>query len=70
MGVAVRVQGDETGSDNEVQRTMLQIVTELDGFDPRGNIKVSTWPKLAGITCSSSFDMCPLRIFVLGLLFC
>ena len=26
--------------DNEVQRTMLQIVTELDGFDPRGNIKV------------------------------
>lgn len=31
---------DESGSDNEVQRTMLQIVTELDGFDPRGNIKV------------------------------
>jgi 26S proteasome regulatory subunit T1 len=28
------------GTDNEVQRTMLQIVTELDGFDPRGNIKV------------------------------
>jgi len=26
--------------DNEVQRTMLQIVTELDGFDPRGNVKV------------------------------
>ena len=36
-----RTGGDETGSDNEVQRTMLQIVTELDGFDPRGNIKVS-----------------------------
>ncbi|GAB5032570.1 26s protease regulatory subunit 7 [Nannochloropsis oceanica] len=35
-----RTGGDETGSDNEVQRTMLQIVTELDGFDPRGNIKV------------------------------
>uniref|UniRef100_A0A7S4JD59 AAA+ ATPase domain-containing protein n=1 Tax=Odontella aurita TaxID=265563 RepID=A0A7S4JD59_9STRA len=32
--------GDENGSDNEVQRTMLQIVTELDGFDSRGNIKV------------------------------
>lgn len=32
--------GDENGSDNEVQRTMLQIVTELDGFDARGNIKV------------------------------
>lgn len=32
--------GDDSGGDNEVQRTMLQIVTELDGFDPRGNIKV------------------------------
>ena len=28
------------GTDNEVSRTMLQIVTELDGFDSRGNIKV------------------------------
>jgi len=35
-----RTGGDENGSDNEVQRTMLQIVTELDGFDARGNIKV------------------------------
>ena len=35
-----RTGGDDTGSDNEVQRTMLQIVTELDGFDARGNIKV------------------------------
>ena len=33
-------KGDEGNSDNEVQRTMLQIVTELDGFDARGNIKV------------------------------
>merc|ERR1711967_46590 len=30
-----RTGGDENGSDNEVQRTMLQIVTELDG---RGHI--------------------------------
>jgi 26S proteasome regulatory subunit T1 len=35
-----RTGGDEGNSDNEVQRTMLQIVTELDGFDARGNIKV------------------------------
>uniref|UniRef100_A0A7S2XV68 AAA+ ATPase domain-containing protein n=1 Tax=Fibrocapsa japonica TaxID=94617 RepID=A0A7S2XV68_9STRA len=35
-----RTGADESNSDNEVQRTMLQIVTELDGFDPRGNIKV------------------------------
>ena len=33
--------GEDGGSDNEVQRTMLQIVTELDGFDARGNIKVT-----------------------------
>merc|ERR1719278_318505 len=36
----IRTGADENGSDNEVQRTMLQIVTELDGFDARGNIKV------------------------------
>jgi 26S proteasome regulatory subunit T1 len=35
-----RTAADENGSDNEVQRTMLQIVSELDGFDARGNIKV------------------------------
>merc|ERR1712028_253568 len=35
-----RTSGGDNGSDNEVQRTMLQIVTELDGFDARGNIKV------------------------------
>ncbi|KAL4163107.1 26S proteasome regulatory subunit 7 [Phytophthora ramorum] len=35
-----RSSSEEGGTDNEVQRTMLQIVTELDGFDPRGNIKV------------------------------
>ncbi|CAM9948477.1 unnamed protein product, partial [Choristocarpus tenellus] len=35
-----RTGSDDNGGDNEVQRTMLQIVSELDGFDPRGNIKV------------------------------
>jgi hypothetical protein len=30
------------GGDNEVQRTMLEIVNQLDGFDSRGNIKVHT----------------------------
>jgi 26S proteasome regulatory subunit T1 len=33
-------RGGDDNTDNEVQRTMLQIVTELDGFDARGNIKV------------------------------
>merc|ERR1719343_1198205 len=40
IGGARTSGGDDNGSDNEVQRTMLQIVTELDGFDARGNIKV------------------------------
>merc|ERR1739838_996259 len=34
-----RAGGDSFG-DNEVQRTMLEIVNQLDGFDARGNIKV------------------------------
>uniref|UniRef100_A0A2K6DSM6 ATPase AAA-type core domain-containing protein n=1 Tax=Macaca nemestrina TaxID=9545 RepID=A0A2K6DSM6_MACNE len=28
------------GGDNEVQRTTLELINQLDGFDPRGNIKV------------------------------
>jgi 26S proteasome regulatory subunit T1 len=35
-----RSGGDDNNADIEVQRTMLQMVTELDGFDARGNIKV------------------------------
>ncbi len=31
---------DGAGGDNEVQRTMLELLTQLDGFDSRGNIKV------------------------------
>merc|ERR1712202_91376 len=31
---------DESSGDSEVQRTMLEIVNQLDGFDARGNIKV------------------------------
>merc|ERR1719162_2438983 len=31
---------DGAGGDNEVQRTMLKLVDQLDGFDARGNIKV------------------------------
>jgi len=34
-------RSDDGGhGDNEVQRTMLEIVNQLDGFDARGNIKV------------------------------
>ena len=31
---------DPDNGDNEVQRTMLEIVNQLDGFDSRGNVKV------------------------------
>jgi 26S proteasome regulatory subunit T1 len=30
----------ESGNDNEVQRTMLELINQLDGFDNRGNVKV------------------------------
>jgi 26S proteasome regulatory subunit T1 len=32
--------GDDAGGDNEVQRTMLELVNQLDGFDARGNVKI------------------------------
>jgi 26S proteasome regulatory subunit T1 len=32
--------GDEGSADTEVQRTMLEIVNQLDGFEARGNIKI------------------------------
>jgi len=32
--------GDDAGGDNEVQRTMLELVNQLDGFDSRGNVKI------------------------------
>merc|ERR1711959_795365 len=31
---------DGAGGDNEVQRTMLELINQLDGFSPRGNVKV------------------------------
>ena len=31
---------DGSGGDHEVQRTMLEIVNQMDGFESRGNIKV------------------------------
>ena len=29
---------DGAGGDNEVQRTMLELINQLDGFDPRGGL--------------------------------
>jgi len=36
---AERQQASTTG-DREVQRTLMQLLSELDGFDPRGDVKV------------------------------
>ena len=35
-----RRSNSDHGEDNEVQRTMLEIVNQLDGFDARGNVKI------------------------------
>ncbi|MFW9989941.1 MAG: proteasome-activating nucleotidase [Candidatus Odinarchaeota archaeon] len=35
---AIRMQ-DDTSGDREVNRTLMQLLSELDGFDERGNIK-------------------------------
>lgn len=40
VGYAGTRFSDGDGSSNEVQRTMLELINQLDGFDPRGNIKV------------------------------
>lgn len=51
---------DGAGGDNEVQRTMLEIVNQLDGFDSRGNVKVSD--KVGMERCSlSAACMLPIR---------
>ena len=31
---------DDAGAEGEVQRTMLELINQLDGFDSRGNIKI------------------------------
>jgi len=29
-----------SGGEKEIQRTMLELLNQLDGFDPRGDVKV------------------------------
>jgi 26S proteasome regulatory subunit T6 len=36
-----RLEGG-SGGDSEVQRTMLELLNQLDGFEPKQNIKVNT----------------------------
>jgi hypothetical protein len=48
---------DGAGGDNEVQRTMLEIVNQLDGFDARGNVKV-------GAQCTLCIYMAAMMFYV------
>ena len=36
-----RLEGGSGGGDSEVQRTMLELLNQLDGFEAHQNIKVS-----------------------------
>ncbi len=38
--IGTKRMGDTSGADREVQRTLMQLLAELDGFDPRGNIGI------------------------------
>ncbi|KAI3388586.1 hypothetical protein SNEBB_003799 [Seison nebaliae] len=37
---STRLEGGSRGGDSEVQRTMLELLNQLDGFEPKQNIKV------------------------------
>ena len=49
------------GGDNEVQRTMLEIVNQLDGFDSRGNIKVLNMLVRSLPGCIQLLPLCHMR---------
>lgn len=53
---------DGVGGDNEVQRTMLEIVNQLDGFDARGNIKVLMATNRFVHIVSKVYDICFLYV--------
>merc|ERR1712070_1218114 len=40
MGVATKRYDTTSGGEKEIQRTMLELLNQLDGFDGRGEVKV------------------------------
>ena len=38
--IAAKRTGSDTSGDREVQRTLMQLLAEMDGFDPRGEVKI------------------------------
>lgn len=61
-----QVDGSE-GGDSEVQRTMLELLNQLDGFEPSQNIKVLTDCLLQRhlSSSSSSPSSCSLVMIIL-----
>ena len=60
---------DGAGGDNEVQRTMLELINQLDGFDPRGNIKVLMATNRWGAIIGQSF-MKILNVMKINVMLC
>ena len=52
---------DGAGGDNEVQRTMLELINQLDGFDARGNIKVIMATNRSAPSALTSKDKLTIR---------
>ena len=48
---SARMESGE-GGDSEVQRTMLELLNQLDGFEPVQNIKVPPPPPLSSLILS------------------
>ena len=44
--VGTKRYDSNSGGEREIQRTMLELLNQLDGFDSRGDVKVSLSPVL------------------------
>lgn len=51
-----RGESGSGGGDSEVQRTMLELLNQLDGFEPTKNIKI-----IMATNCIDILDSAPLR---------
>lgn len=45
--VGTKRYDSNSGGEREIQRTMLELLNQLDGFDSRGDVKVCNWMKLS-----------------------
>lgn len=60
-----RVEGSE-GGDSEVQRTMLELLNQLDGFEPTQNIKVGWLLLLLLLLCVAGISLPWLLVLALA----